>query len=214
MENILNFANDISLDRVTNMRVATSVSGFERRLRGGPTFYNLNIGLPLLNQEQYNLVDCDLIDMKDGLSPVSNVIIPSKINLITNNSVLNASGTITLDTLTGLQGTNTIQLNGVSSDSYVTAGDYIQTGLLNPTSVRSDFKVYQIKTSSEAQGNIIRFDLNQPIIVDLVWGSSGFNFGNDCLFKVILEQRPDSNIVPGPVFNYHEFDTFRFKEVI
>ena len=89
MENILNFANDISLDRVTNMRVATSVSGFERRLRGGPTFYNLNIGLPLLNQEQYSLVDCDLIDMKDGLSAVSNVIIPSRINLITNNSVLN-----------------------------------------------------------------------------------------------------------------------------
>jgi len=204
MSKIFEYTNDISLSRSARIRRSISNSGYARQERGSPTFYSMQLSLPLLTKTKYDEVEAELLGLEDGID-FKTTSIPSIINLTFANGSITAQSGSTITVVNANTSGVDVQLANVDNSSNVKAGDFIQFS--------SSTKVYQIKADATASTNIISFKLMTGAINPIVSGNT-FTYGNGVQFKMLLNGRPNVNVVPGPGFNYYQYGPFNFQEIL
>ena len=204
MSKIFEYTNDISLNRSARIRRSISNSGYARQERGSPTFYSMQLNLPLLTKSKYDEVESELLGLEDGID-FKTTSIPSIINLTFANGSITAQSASTITVVDANTNGVDVQLANVDNSSNVKAGDFIQFS--------SSTKVYQIKADATASSNIISFKLMTGAINPIV-SPNTFTYGNGVQFKMMLNGRPNVSVVPGPGFNYYAYGTFNFQEIL
>ena len=204
MSKIFEYTNDVSLNRLARIRRSISNSGYARQERGSPTFYSMELNLPLLTKTKYDEVEAELLGLEDGID-FKTTSIPSIINLTFANGSITAQSGLTITVVNANTSGVNVQLANVANSSNVKAGDFIQFS--------SSTKVYQIKEDANASSNIITFKLMTGAINVIAAGDT-FTYGNAVQFKMLLNGRPPVTVVPGPGFNYYQYGTFNFQEVL
>ena len=204
MSKIFEYTNDVSLNRSARVRRSISNSGYARQERGSPTFYSMQLSLPLLTKTKYDEVEAELLGLEDGID-FKTTSIPSIINLTFANGSITAQSGLTITVVNANTNGVDVQLANVDNSSNVKAGDFIQFS--------SSTKVYQIKADATASSNILTFKLMTGAINPIVAGNT-FTYGNGVQFKMMLNGRPNVNVVPGPGFNYYQYGPFNFQEIL
>ena len=204
MSKIFEYTNDVSLNRSARIRRSISNSGYARQERGSPTFYSMELNLPLLTKTKYDEVEAELLGLQDGID-FKTTNIPSIINLTFGKGSITAQSGLTITVVNANTSGVNVQLANVANSSNVKAGDFIQFS--------SSTKVYQIKEDANASSNIITFKLMTGAINVIAAGDT-FTYGNAVQFKMLLNGRPPVTVVPGPGFNYYQYGTFNFQEVL
>ena len=204
MSKIFEYTNDVSLNRSARIRRSISNSGYARQERGSPTFYSMQVNLPLLTKAKYDEVEAELLGLQDGID-FKTTSIPSIINLTFGKGSITAQSGLTITVVNANTSGVDVQLANVANSSNVKAGDFIQFS--------SSTKVYQIKADASASSNIITFKLMTGAINPITAGNT-FTYGNAVQFKMLLNGRPPVTIVPGPGFNYYQYGTFNFQEIL
>lgn len=224
MSEILNLSNDISLTKDILIRSASSVGGYTRTQRGGPTLFKIEANLPLLNETDHLKVQKELQSIDEGISfltgqlPQKALLTPWRGDIVDGGSgitvdTVNSTGSVVV--LTGVAATTQTIVDNfdgtyspqVNYGSYVRAGDFIQFS--NST------KVFQIKQDniSDASGNLT-INLNQGVIVDLL-SNTTYVTGNNVQFKLQLLSQPIVTAVPqSATTNLYSYNTFTFKETL
>ncbi len=204
MSKIFEYTNNISLNRTARIRRSISNSGYARLERGSPTFYSMDLDLPLLTKLKYDEVEAELLGLQDGID-FKTTNIPTNINLtFANGSLVNQSGLTKTIVNANTNGVD-VQLANVDNSSNVKAGDFIQFS--------SSTKVYQIKADATASNNIISFKLMTGAI-NTITSLDTITYGSGVQFKMMLNGRPNVTVVPGPGFNYYQYATFYFQEIL
>ena len=204
MSKIFEYTNDISLNRTARVRRSISNSGFARQERGSPTFYSMEVNLPLLTKTKYDEVESELLSLIDGIE-FKTTSLPSNINLTFANGNITAQSGLTITVVDNNTSGVDVQLANVDNSSNVKAGDFIQFS--------SSTKVYQIKADATASSNIISFKLMTGAINPIV-SPNTFTYGNGVQFKLLLNGRPNVTVVPGPGYNYYAYGSFEFQEIL
>ena len=204
MSKIFEYTNDISLSRTARIRRSISNSGYARQERGSPTFYSMEVNLPLLTKTKYDEVESELLGLIDGID-FKTTSLPSTINLTFANGTITAQSGLTITVVNANTSGVDVQLANVDNSSTVKAGDFIQFS--------SSTKVYQIKADATASSNIISFKLMTGAISPIV-SPNTFTYGNGVQFKLLLNGRPNVTVVPGPGYNYYAYGSFEFQEVL
>lgn len=205
MSKIFEYTNDVSLNRSARIRRSISNSGYARQERGSPTFYSMEVNLPLLTKAKYDEVEAELLGLEDGID-FKTTSIPSIINLTFANGSITAQSGLTITVVDANTSGVDVQLANVNLSSNVKAGDFIQFS--------SSTKVYQIKADATATaGNLLTFKLMTGAINPIISGNT-FTYGNAVQFKMLLNGRPPVTIVPGPGFNYYQYGSFNFQEIL
>ena len=204
MSKIFEYTNDISLNRTARVRRSISNSGFARQERGSPTFYSMEVNLPLLTKSKYDEVESELLSLIDGID-FKTTSLPSNINLTFANGNITAQSGLTITVVDNNTSGVDVQLANVDNSSNVKAGDFIQFS--------SSTKVYQIKADATASSNIISFKLMTGAINPIV-SPNTFTYGNGVQFKLLLNGRPNVTVVPGPGYNYYAYGSFEFQEIL
>jgi len=205
MSKIFEYTNNISLNRSARIRRSISNSGYARQERGSPTFYSMQVDLPLLTKVQYDEVESELLGLIDGID-FKTTSIPSTINLTFANGTIAAQAGLTITVVNANTSGVNVQLANVTTSSFVKAGDFIQFS--------SGTKVYQIKENANATaGNVLTFKLMTGAINPIVNGNT-FIYGNGVQFKMLLNGRPSISVIPGPGYNYYSYDSFNFQEIL
>ncbi len=205
MSKIFEYTNDVSLNRSARIRRSISNSGYARQERGSPTFYSMEVNLPLLTKAKYDEVEAELLGLEDGID-FKTTSIPSIINLTFANGSITAQTGLTITVVNANTSGVDVQLANVDLSSNVKAGDFIQFS--------SSTKVYQIKADATATaGNLLTFKLMTGAINPIISGNT-FTYGNAVQFKMLLNGRPPVTIVPGPGFNYYQYGSFNFQEIL
>ena len=205
MSKIFEYTNDISLNRTARVRKSISNSGFARQERGSPTFYSMEVNLPLLTKSKYDEVESELLSLIDGID-FKTTSLPSNINLTFANGSIIAQSGLTIEVVNANTSGVDVQLANVNLSSNVKAGDFIQFS--------SSTKVYQIKEDATATAsNLLTFKLMTGAINPIV-SPNTFTYGNGVQFKLLLNGRPNVTVVPGPGFNYYAYGSFEFQEVL
>lgn len=195
MAKILDYANDISFNRFTRIRRSISNSGYAVSQKGSPTFYSMEVNLKPLTKSQFDEVEAELIGLDDGVGTLTTAI-PQSVN-ITNLQSTNAA-TPTVTSGTG----NKVILSSVAN---LAIGDYLQFS--------TGTKVYQIKSFNPDKDNVLEVELNTSLI-NAVTGSTTIAVGRNVNFKLLLEATPQVTIIPGPGYNYYQYGSFNFREVL
>lgn len=204
MSKIFEYTNDISLNRSARIRRSISNSGYARQERGSPTFYSMQVNLPLLTKLQYDEVEAELLGLQDGID-FKTTSLPSNINLTFSNGNITAQSGLTITVDDANTSGVDVKLTNVDNSSTVKAGDFIQFS--------SSTKVYQIKSDATASSNILTFKLMTGAINSIV-SPNTFTYGNGVQFKMLLNGRPTVTVVPGPGYNYYAYGTFNFQEIL
>ena len=204
MSKIFEYTNDISLNRSARIRRSISNSGYARQERGSPTFYSMEVNLPLLTKLQYDEVEAELLGLQDGID-FKTTSLPSNINLTFSNGNITAQSGLTITVDNANTSGVDVKLTNVDNSSTVKAGDFIQFS--------SSTKVYQIKSNATASSNILTFKLMTGAINPIV-SPNTFTYGNGVQFKMLLNGRPTVTVVPGPGYNYYAYGTFNFQEIL
>lgn len=205
MSKIFEYTNDISLNRTARVRRSISNSGYARQERGSPTFYSMEVNLPLLTKTKYDEVESELLGLIDGID-FKTTSLPSNINLTFANGSIIAQSGLTITVVDANTSGVDVQLANVDNSSNVKAGDFIQFS--------SSTKVYQIKEDATATaGNLLTFKLMTGAINPIV-SLNTFTYGNGVQFKLLLNGRPNVTVVPGPGYNYYAYGSFEFQEVL
>ena len=204
MSKIFEYTNDISLNRSARIRRSISNSGYARQERGSPTFYSMQVNLPLLTKLQYDEVEAELLGLQDGID-FKTTSLPSNINLTFSNGNITAQSGLTITVDNANTSGVDVKLTNVANSSTVKAGDFIQFS--------SSTKVYQIKSNATASSNILTFKLMTGAINPIV-SPNTFTYGNGVQFKMLLNGRPTVTVVPGPGYNYYAYGTFNFQEIL
>jgi hypothetical protein len=204
MSKIFEYTNDISLNRTARVRRSISNSGYARQERGSPTFYSMEVNLPLLTKTKYDEVESELLGLIDGID-FKTTSLPSNINLTFANGSIIAQSGLTITVVDANTSGVDVQLANVDNSSNVKAGDFIQFS--------SSTKVYQIKEDATASSNVISFKLMTGAINPIV-SPNTFTYGNGVQFKLLLNGRPNVTVVPGPGYNYYAYGSFEFQEVL
>jgi hypothetical protein len=204
MSKIFEYTNDISLNRSARIRRSISNSGYARQERGSPTFYSMQVNLPLLTKLQYDEVEAELLGLQDGID-FKTTSLPSNINLTFSNGNITAQSGLTITVDNANTSGVDVKLTNVDNSSTVKAGDFIQFS--------SSTKVYQIKSNATASSNILTFKLMTGAINPIV-SPNTFTYGNGVQFKMLLNGRPTVTVVPGPGYNYYAYGTFNFQEIL
>tara|TARA_R110002110_G_scaffold32812_7_gene113244 strand:- start:46 stop:660 length:615 start_codon:yes stop_codon:yes gene_type:complete len=204
MSKIFEYTNDISLNRSARVRRSISNSGYARQERGSPTFYSMQVNLPLLTKLQYDEVEAELLGLQDGID-FKTTSLPSNINLTFSNGNITAQSGLTITVDDANTSGVDVKLTNVANSSTVKAGDFIQFS--------SSTKVYQIKSDATASSNILTFKLMTGAINSIV-SPNTFTYGNGVQFKMLLNGRPTVTVVPGPGYNYYAYGTFNFQEIL
>lgn len=204
MSKIFEYTNDISLNRSARIRRSISNSGYARQERGSPTFYSMQVNLPLLTKLQYDEVEAELLGLQDGID-FKTTSLPSNINLTFSNGNITAQSGLTITVDDANTSGVDVKLTNVANSSTVKAGDFIQFS--------SSTKVYQIKSNATASSNILTFKLMTGAINSIV-SPNTFTYGNGVQFKMLLNGRPTVTVVPGPGYNYYAYGTFNFQEIL
>ena len=204
MSKIFEYTNDISLNRTARVRRSISNSGYARQERGSPTFYSMEVNLPLLTKTKYDEVESELLGLIDGID-FKTTSLPSNINLTFANGFIIAQSGLTITVVDANTSGVDVQLANVDNSSNVKAGDFIQFS--------SSTKVYQIKEDATASSNTISFKLMTGAINPIV-SPNTFTYGNGVQFKLLLNGRPNVTVVPGPGYNYYAYGSFEFQEVL
>ena len=204
MSKIFEYTNDISLNRTARVRRSISNSGYARQERGSPTFFSMEVNLPLLTKTKYDEVESELLGLIDGID-FKTTSLPSNINLTFANGSIIAQSGLTITVVDANTSGVDVQLANVDNSSNVKAGDFIQFS--------SSTKVYQIKEDATASSNIISFKLMTGAINPIV-SPNTFTYGNGVQFKLLLNGRPNVTVVPGPGYNYYAYGSFEFQEVL
>ncbi len=50
--------------------------------------------------------------------------------------------------------------------------------------------------------------------ISSITSSDTITYGNGVQFKMLLNGRPNVNVIPGPGYNYYQYETFNFQEVL
>ena len=204
MSSIFQYTNNVSLSRSARIRRSISNSGYARQERGSPTFYSMQVDLPLLTKVQYDAVEAELLGLQDGID-FKTTNLPSNINLtFANGSITDQSGATKTIVSANTNGVD-VQIANVNNSSNVKAGDFIQFS--------SSTKVYQIKADATASSNILNFKLMTGAINPIVAGNT-ITYGNGVQFKMLLNGRPSVTVVPGPGYNYYAYEAFNFQEIL
>ena len=204
MSKIFEYTNDISLNRSARIRRSISNSGYARQERGSPTFYSMQVNLPLLTKLQYDEVEAELLGLQDGID-FKTTSLPSNINLTFSNGNITAQSGLTITVDDANTSGVDVKLTNVANSSTVKAGDFIQFS--------SSTKVYQIKSDATASSNILTFKLMTGAINPIV-SPNTFTYGNGVQFKLLLNGRPNVTVVPGPGYNYYAYGSFEFQEIL
>jgi len=204
MSKIFEYTNSVSLNRASRVRRSISNSGYARIERGSPTFYSMEVNLPLLTKAKYDEVEAELLGITDGID-FKTTDLPSTINLTFANGIITPQSGLTITVVDANTSGEDVQLANVNNSSTVKAGDFIQFS--------SSSKVYQIKADANASSNLLTFKLMTGAINPIVSGNT-FTYGNGVQFKMLLNGRPNVTVVPGPGFNYYAYDTFNFQEIL
>lgn len=204
MSKIFEYTNSVSLNRASRVRRSISNSGYARIERGSPTFYSMEVNLPLLTKAKYDEVEAELLGITDGID-FKTTDLPSTINLTFANGTITPQSGLTITVVDANTSGEDVQLANVNNSSTVKAGDFIQFS--------SSSKVYQIKADANASSNLLTFKLMTGAINPIVSGNT-FTYGNGVQFKMLLNGRPNVTVVPGPGFNYYAYDTFNFQEIL
>ena len=204
MSKIFEYTNNISLSRTARVRRSISNSGYARQERGSPTFYSMEVNLPLLTKTKYDEVESELLGLIDGID-FKTTSLPSTINLTFANGTITAQTGLTITVVNANTSGVDVQLANVDNSSTVKAGDFIQFS--------SSTKVYQIKADATASSNIISFKLMTGAISSIV-SPNTFTYGNGVQFKLLLNGRPNVAVVPGPGYNYYSYGAFEFQEIL
>lgn len=204
MSKIFEYTNSVSLNRASRVRRSISNSGYARIERGSPTFYSMEVNLPLLTKAKYDEVEAELLGITDGID-FKTTDLPSTINLTFANGTITPQSGLTITVVDANTSGEDVQLANVDNSSTVKAGDFIQFS--------SSSKVYQIKADANASNNLLTFKLMTGAINPIVSGNT-FTYGNGVQFKMLLNGRPNVTVVPGPGFNYYAYDTFNFQEIL
>ena len=204
MSKIFEYTNSVSLNRASRVRRSISNSGYARIERGSPTFYSMEVNLPLLTKAKYDEVEAELLGITDGID-FKTTDLPSTINLTFANGTITPQSGLTITVVDANTSGEDVQLANVDNSSTVKAGDFIQFS--------SSSKVYQIKADANAASNLLTFKLMTGAINPIVSGNT-FTYGNGVQFKMLLNGRPNVTVVPGPGFNYYAYDTFNFQEIL
>jgi hypothetical protein len=204
MSKIFEYTNSVSLNRASRVRRSISNSGYARIERGSPTFYSMEVNLPLLTKAKYDEVEAELLGITDGID-FKTTDLPSTINLTFANGTITPQSGLTITVVDANTSGEDVQLANVDNSSTVKAGDFIQFS--------SSSKVYQIKADATASSNLLTFKLMTGAINPIVSGNT-FTYGNGVQFKMLLNGRPNVTVVPGPGFNYYAYDTFNFQEIL
>jgi hypothetical protein len=204
MSKIFEYTNSVSLNRASRVRRSISNSGYARIERGSPTFYSIEVNLPLLTKAKYDEVEAELLGITDGID-FKTTDLPSTINLTFANGTITPQSGLTITVVDANTSGEDVQLANVDNSSTVKAGDFIQFS--------SSSKVYQIKADANASSNLLTFKLMTGAINPIVSGNT-FTYGNGVQFKMLLNGRPNVTVVPGPGFNYYAYDTFNFQEIL
>ena len=204
MSKIFEYTNSISLNRAARVRRSISNSGYARIERGSPTFYSMEVNLPLLTKTKYDEVEAELLGITDGID-FKTANLPSNINLTFANGSIIAQSGLTITVVDANTSGEDVQLANVDLSSNVKAGDFIQFS--------SSTKVYQVKADANATTNLLTFKLMTGAINPIVSGNT-FTYGNGVQFKMLLNGRPNVSVVPGPGYNYYAYDSFNFQEIL
>jgi len=204
MSKIFEYTNSVSLNRAARVRRSISNSGYARIERGSPTFYSMEVSLPLLTKSKYDEVEAELLEITDGID-FKTTDLPSTINLTFANGSIIAQSGLSIDIVNANTSGEDVQLANVDNSSNVKAGDFIQFS--------SSTKVYQIKADANASSNLLTFKLMTGAINPIVSGNT-FTYGNGVQFKMLLNGRPNVTVVPGPGYNYYAYDSFNFQEIL
>ena len=204
MSKIFEYTNSVSLNRASRVRRSISNSGYARIERGSPTFYSMEVNLPLLTKAKYDEVEAELLGITDGID-FKTTDLPSTINLTFANGTITPQSGLTITVVDANTSGEDVQLANVDNSSTVKAGDFIQFS--------SSSKVYQIKADANAASNLLTFKLMTGAINPIVSGNT-FTYGNGVQFKMLLNGRPPVTIVPGPGFNYYQYGSFNFQEIL
>lgn len=204
MSKIFEYTNSVSLNRAARVRRSISNSGYARIERGSPTFYSMEVSLPLLTKSKYDEVEAELLGITDGID-FKTTDLPSTINLTFANGSIVAQSGLSIDIVNANTSGEDVQLANVDNSSNVKAGDFIQFS--------SSTKVYQIKADANASSNLLTFKLMTGAINPIVSGNT-FTYGNGVQFKMLLNGRPNVTVVPGPGYNYYAYDSFNFQEIL
>lgn len=223
MSNILNLSNDISLTKNILIRSGSSVGGYTRTARGGPSLFAISAELPLLTEEQHLIVQKEFLSddgfgegilfKLDAKIPAKALLTPAPIINYDEDSALFGFN-ISIDpndtdgnkvTIVGLD--TTVDSDGLVNPSSAKAGDFIQFS--------SNSKVYQVKQDaiSNSTGELELF-LNQGVVTNLV-NNEVIRLGSDVQFKLQLTSRPIVTAIPqSATTNLYQYNTFNFRETL
>ena len=201
MSVILDNANSFQIDRYSNISSAISIGGYHRSERNGPTFYFITAGLPLMYEETFINVYNELMDIGDGVTQITSTL--------PHGHTIQRGSFAGTPVTTGTSGRR-VFLNGFTAgqNNVVRKGDYVQFG--------AGTKVYQSITdvNSDASG-VATITLNTDIVTTIADGT-GLLGGDGLSFKLILEDKPAFNTVPGaggvPLYSFS--GPFQFREII
>ena len=163
---IFQYANDVQFNRTARVRRSISNSGYVRQEQGSPSYFNFEVGLPLLTKEQFNQVEAELLLADDGLI-LSTSAIREEISITKFEGTLNG-GTISTE---GTQGRTVRLINVTPANATVVAGDFIQFGGNN--------KVYQVRRNATANNGVLNIELHTATINTLSSTSASFPAVND-----------------------------------
>jgi len=207
MSTIFNKANNIVLIRDANTFKSVSNSGFARQQKSGPSFYSFEVNLPIMDKTDYRSVENELLTLDDGVNFLTTSI-PAKTEITGLQGAYQTSGTPYVVANSG----TVIQIGNMapSVTNQLKAGDFIKFS--------SGTKVYQVKSDANSNsGGVVEITLNTGLISTIVTGTSGdtITVGNNVQFKLMLNNRPEVNIIPGTAnSNLYTYNSFNFKEVL
>ena len=221
MENIIRRASGIDLSATRTTHRAISNSGVARTESASPIFYYLDVQMPIMTQEQYDLTQDDLIDLDYGVEFSVPTTMPFGLTRVANPTYWD-SDTVTSNRVAAQTG-RTIILDGFPAAGRdvvdgLRRGDYIQfdySGVVLTTNLGAN-KVYQLSENAtiNASGQAT-VTLNTPVIIP-VPNNIRVRSGAEVRFRWLLSSVPTSQSIPGAsgsvLYSYQ--DAFTFREVL
>lgn len=215
---IFDYATSINVDANRTLFTSVSNSGIFRSEIGSPVFYYIEATPRLAYSDIYDVIARDVMDLEYGRTPVA-IKIPHEI--IRGGSEVNGIPSVSSVSQNGTQ----ITLNGGVTGT-LRKGDYIQIKHVgNPGDTDLDsaelttqgaLKVYQVAEDATLQsggGTVVQ--LNTALTRGVTLNGARLRLGGQCYFKVIANDIPGVNTIPGnnaPLYLWS--GSFTFREIL
>lgn len=212
MSAILDLSNDITLGKSLLIRSATSVGGYTRTQRGGPTLLSISASYPIINETDHGMLQAELQSIDEGISfLMTNIPEVAKLALF-QGSLNFTTGTHIDVTDINTEGSR-VQLVNLTAGDNVKAGDFIQFNSNDPDATHD--KIYQIKSDATVNNvGEMNITLNMGVVRDLT-SATTVRTGSNCIGKFIVSNDISVTAIPKNANeNNYQYSDITLRETL